>query len=99
MVQGLFLITEMTFIMLNNFISEKSSIGGQDVVHNFKLKNGESNISLVTLKGINTINSADCLLVEICLQQVLLSAVGGSNFWLIRNLEADLQESLLKVPL
>ena len=42
MVQGLFLITEMTFIMLNNFISEKSSIGGQDTVHNFKLKNGES---------------------------------------------------------
>ena len=71
MVQGLFLITEITFIMLNNFISEKSSIGGQDVVHNFKLKNGESYI-FGHFEG-NALNSADCLLFEICLQHSSLS--------------------------
>ena len=42
MVHGLLLIAEMTFVMLCYFISEKSGVGRQDVVHNFILKNGES---------------------------------------------------------
>ena len=61
MVHGLLLVTKMTFIMLYNFISEQSGIGRQDVVHNFKLKDGESYISGY-FEG-NTIDSADCLLV------------------------------------
>ena len=59
MVHGVLLITEMTFIMLCYFISEKSGIGQQDVVHNFKLKNGKSYI-FGHFEG-NTINSANCL--------------------------------------
>ena len=61
MVHGLLLVTKMTFIMFYNFISAYIGIGRQDVVHNFKLKDGESDI-FGYFEG-NAINSADCLLV------------------------------------
>ena len=60
MIHGLLLITEMTFVMCY-FISEESGIGGQNVVHNFILKNGES-YTFGHFEG-NTINSANCLAV------------------------------------
>ena len=57
---GLFLATEMTFILLYNFISEESGIGGQDVVHNFVLSVASLIIIFGHFEGI-TITSANCL--------------------------------------
>ena len=62
-------------------------------MHNFKLKTGESYI-FGHFEGNTIIVLIACSSRFAC--NILLSAVGGSNFWLITNLEADLQESLLK---
>ena len=77
----------MTFIGFFKCVSKKCYVCWQNVMNNFKLKDGKSGV-LGDFER-KAINELYCFLIQICFT-ILFSAVGVTNLFLTKNCVADL---------